>query len=357
MADYISQYTGTEIESAISSVLNPTYNDSNPMFAMGSSPNDSNHIFKKSGVKFLNAGDIECQTIWSQQLVTNTELKLKQPDTSTPIEGGQINFYTCDDVYTGAIDLHQSTATGNWNIRIFRPGYEVALFDLARGTLTVNNNWRSRSWIFTREATFTSPYSHTAPGAIGHFSCKTPSGAWALCTYDNNRLYFCYGPDTQYNAGSNSNYRLIQFGDDGKIYGASFGDYAETRKTNVNKPGTCVTEIGDGSLKETTKRLQRGCHIISDTYGMIIGPEQKDYQAIAFTGRVLAYIYEGREEASKHIGWPVCSGPNGTVSIMTEEEEQKYPSRIIGTISEIPTYETWGDGDTEVKGRIWIHVR
>ena len=38
-------------------------------------------------------------------------------------------------------------------------------------------------------------------------------------------------------------------------------------------------------------------------------------------------------------GYPVCSGPNGTVSIMTEEEEEKYPSRIIGTVSEIPTYE------------------
>jgi hypothetical protein len=88
---------------------------------------------------------------------------------------------------------------------------------------------------------------------------------------------------------------------------------------------------------------------------MVIGPEED--VPIAVSGRVLVYINEGREEASKHIGWPVCSGPNGTVSIMTEEEEQKYPSRIIGTISEIPDYETWGSNDIEVKGRIWIHIK
>jgi len=42
---------------------------------------------------------------------------------------------------------------------------------------------------------------------------------------------------------------------------------------------------------------------------------------MAVSGRVLAYLYEDIETAKKYIGWPVCSGPNGTVSIMTEEEE------------------------------------
>ena len=48
---------------------------------------------------------------------------------------------------------------------------------------------------------------------------------------------------------------------------------------------------------------------------------------------------------------------------MTEEEEAKYPSRIIGTISEVPNYEKWQRGNEEgsdyidVNGRIWIRVR
>jgi hypothetical protein len=42
---------------------------------------------------------------------------------------------------------------------------------------------------------------------------------------------------------------------------------------------------------------------------------------------------------------------------MTEEEEEKYPSRIVGTISEIPNYEKWGSSEVEVNGRIWIYVR
>ena len=73
---------------------------------------------------------------------------------------------------------------------------------------------------------------------------------------------------------------------------------------------------------------------------------------------MLAYPYESKEEFKNHIGWPVCSGPSGTVSIMTEEEEMKYPSRIIGTISAVPEYEIWhGGADVIVDGRVWIKVR
>ena len=142
-------------------------------------------------------------------------------------------------------------------------------------------------------------------------------------------------------------------------YGAVWNDYAEYRKSPITEPGRCVTETGNGELILTTERLQRGCEIVSDTFGFAIGQDEENgYNApIAVSGRVLAYIYEGREIAMAHIGWPVCSGPNGTVSIMTEEEEEKYPSRIIGTISEIPDYETWGTGNVEVNGRVWIRIR
>lgn len=151
---------------------------------------------------------------------------------------------------------------------------------------------------------------------------------------------------------------------DCQIYGAVWNDYAEYRKDNLEeselqKPGRCVKEIGDGRLTLTTKRLERGCEIISDTFGFAIGQDEKrGYNTpIASNGRVLAYIFEGREAAANHIGWPVCSGPNGTVSIMTEAEEEQYPSRIIGIISEIPDYDEWGEIPVKVNDRIWIRVR
>lgn len=143
-----------------------------------------------------------------------------------------------------------------------------------------------------------------------------------------------------------------------KVYGAVWNDYAEFRICKEDfKPGQVVLENGDDTLSIANQRLQRGCSIISDTFGFVIGETDEAKCPIAVSGRVLAYGYESREEFKKHIGWPVCSGPNGTVSIMTEEEEEKYPSRIIGTVSAVPDYETWGTGNIEVNNRIWIKIK
>lgn len=146
------------------------------------------------------------------------------------------------------------------------------------------------------------------------------------------------------------------------LFGAAWNDYAEFRKDNqdeIQEPGRCVYELGNGVLALTTERLQRGCEIISDTFGFAIGQDESNNcnTPIAVSGRVLAYVYEGKDFAKNHIGWPVCSGPNGTVSIMTEEEEEKYSSRIIGTISEVPDYKFWGTKSVEVKERVWIRIK
>ena len=151
-----------------------------------------------------------------------------------------------------------------------------------------------------------------------------------------------------------------------RLYGAVWNDYAEYRETKETiEPGRCVREVGDGTLILTTERLQAGCEIVSDTFGFAIGQSKRCQTPTAASGRVLAYCLEGQEEARNHIGEPVCSGPNGTVSIMTHEEEKEWPSRIIGTISEIPNYDIWvandPDGDAkeeiQVNGRIWIRIR
>ena len=141
-----------------------------------------------------------------------------------------------------------------------------------------------------------------------------------------------------------------------KVYGAVWNDYAEYRNADKNiKSGQCVVETGFGNLILSTKRLQPGANIVSDTFGFAIGETEQTKTPLAVSGRVLAYPYEDRD--SYQAGDPVCSGPNGTISKMTREEVREYPDRIIGTVSEIPDYEVWGTGNVKVNNRIWIKVK
>ena len=141
-----------------------------------------------------------------------------------------------------------------------------------------------------------------------------------------------------------------------KVYGAVWNDYAEYRQTHHKvRPGQCVYEKGDGSLAISYERMMPGANIVSDTFGFAIGETDECKTPLAVSGRVLAYPYESKETYNP--GDAVCSGPNGTISKMTRAEIRDYPERIVGTVSEIPTYEVWGSGDIKVNGRIWIKVR
>lgn len=140
------------------------------------------------------------------------------------------------------------------------------------------------------------------------------------------------------------------------LYGAAWNDYAEYRESIITNPGICIIEKGDDTLIQSTERLQPGASIISDTFGFAIGETDNCKTPIAVSGRVLAYPYESREEFKKNIGHPVCSGPYGTVSIMTDEEYREKGYLAIGTISAVPDYEEWGIGKVKVNGRIWIKI-
>ena len=163
--------------------------------------------------------------------------------------------------------------------------------------------------------------------------------------------------------GTTRNYCTMGYVYGTQIWGAVWNDYAEMRqvKDETIKPGRCVIETGDGDLVLSTERLQDGGEIISDTYGFCIGQTETAKTPIATTGRVLAYPYENIEVLRKAIGKPVSTGPDGTISLMSNEEAKMYPWKIIGTISEIPSYDTWKAGeknqDINVDGRIWIRIR
>ena len=140
-----------------------------------------------------------------------------------------------------------------------------------------------------------------------------------------------------------------------KIYGAVWNDYAEYREADTIEAGRVVCENGDDTLSLSSERLQPGANIISDTFGFSIGETETAKTPLAVSGRVLAYPYEDRDFYKP--GDAVCAAPNGTVSKMTREEIREYPERILGTVSSVPAYETWGTGNVPVNGRIWIKVK
>lgn len=140
-----------------------------------------------------------------------------------------------------------------------------------------------------------------------------------------------------------------------KVRGAVFNDYAEYRESFIKEPGRCVIETGFGDLELSTKRLQLGGNIISDTFGFSIGDTDKAQTPIAVCGRVLAYPLEDRYDFTP--GAAVCSGPNGTISLMTREEIKEWPDAIIGYVSEIPEYQIWGSDNIQVNNRIWIKIK
>lgn len=140
-----------------------------------------------------------------------------------------------------------------------------------------------------------------------------------------------------------------------KVRGAVFNDYAEYRESLIKEPGRCVVETGCGDLELSTKRLQLGGNIVSDTFGFSIGETNKAQTPIAVCGRVLAYPYEDKYKFTA--GAAVCSGPNGTISLMTREEIKEWPDAIIGYVSEIPEYKEWGTDKIQINNRIWIKLK
>lgn len=142
-----------------------------------------------------------------------------------------------------------------------------------------------------------------------------------------------------------------------KVLGAVYNDYAEFRSCLDHVvPGNCVAEVGDDTVTKSDNRLINGAMIVSDTYGFCIGIPTNSVP-IAVAGRVLAYPYESIDEFRASIGMPVCSGPNGTVSIMSELEARDNPWAIIGTVSSVPEYSTWGMENILVDGRVWIKIK
>lgn len=248
------------------------------------------------------------------------------------------------------------------------------------GAITLNINSSGAKTIYIN-GSISSSSNYTLPAGLYHvyydgtyYRFRTNSTYLDGCftrsyvnTTTSNTNYYLLGASgtgdqslyRAYNSSGTANNGGCYFnGSTGVLYGAAWNDYAEFRTCNNNFiPGQVVTENGDDTLRVTERRMERGCSIVSDTFGFAIGETEKAKCPIAVSGRVLAYPYESKDEFKKYIGYPVCSGPYGTVSIMTEEEEKLYPSCIIGIISAVPEYEYWGQNNIEVNNRVWIKIK
>lgn len=232
--------------------------------------------------------------------------------------------------------------------------YSTDLMDMI-GTASTNINNAAVRFGSTNGATFITS---------GEGGCVFPSKL-ASNLVDCEHINFCSDGGFHFwgnIANNGSSYTSYMAMDGSKIqayqplYGAVWNDYAEFREGDTIDAGRCVVEVGNDTLITSTERLMPGANITSDTFGFAIGETEQAKTPIAVSGRVLAYPYESREEFKKNIGRPVCSGPNGTVSIMTDEEYRDKGYCAIGTISAVPEYEEWGTGKVKVNGRVWIKV-
>ena len=258
----------------------------------------------------------------------------------------------------GELFLYENYSTTNTNVSIiplYNRGHLLSEIRYAKDTYTETAKQDTTALIELRLGnnitTTSSQASDNARGVITLYNNNSTTGSSLIGKRE------ILGSTTQ-------NYIEADYFKGTQIWGAVWNDYAEFRETKETiEPGRCIIETGNGDLILSTTRLQNGAEIVSDTYGFAIGQSKKCNTPIASNGRVLAYLYEDTEDARKHIGQPVCSGPNGTVSIMTNQEARDYPWKIIGTISEIPNYDKWQVGNLEqdefinVNGRIWIRVR
>lgn len=262
--------------------------------------------------------------------IENSNPSETMPDTQID---GSVTIKVDGDYYYPKINGQTSSVTTDTrDSEILTVGALASMFG-GEGKITERNVGSSYSPMYLLKGQFT-PCANAISGTYVA-SQKGGTTYWNVIKYEN---------DTEVSVGLQAK----------KLFGAVYNDYAEYRKAEA-EPGRCIIENGDGTLSLSTGRLQLGANIVSDTYGFAIGETNDATCPIAVCGRVLVYPLESKEVY--HPGAAVCSGPEGTISLMTREEIREWPDAIVGYVSEVPTYDTWGTDNVPVNGRIWIKIK
>lgn len=144
-----------------------------------------------------------------------------------------------------------------------------------------------------------------------------------------------------------------QYTQTGMVTEAMWNDYAEGRNCPyLIKPGMCMVEAGGGKVRPSEDYLETPAGIASNTHGMFIGSSVPNAKPIAVAGRVLAFVEDKKD---LKVGDALKTAPNGKVAKMTKREMRKHPDKIVGYVSEFPTYENYNN--VPVNGRIWVRVK
>lgn len=270
-------------------------------------------------------------------------------DTATKLKTARTISLTGDATGSGEFD-----GSGNLSITVTVAdnSHNHSYLPLSGGTLTGVVNSSSTLNLYGSNA-----YFSLATGASAtrcYFQTYNPVNAG---TDDANlKAGFGFGWANSLTIDKSGNVNIAGTATATKVYGAVWNDYAEYRaQKETIEPGYCVASSDNGEVYKTTEKFAACDGIVSDTFGFSIGETDAAKTPLAVAGRVLAYCAGNREDY--RAGDIVCAGPEGRVMKMTRKEIREYPDRIIGHVSEIPSYNTWGTGNIAVNGRIWIKVR
>lgn len=279
---------------------------------------------------------LDALPIWTADPTDDTYF-IRQ-DTGGALSYGKVKFNTVYSYIKGKTDTLYSTI-----------GHTHNYLPLSGGTIT-GNFWVSNN---SSTAGYVKIWEDNEGGNI---EIASPNGkAFQIDAYNDTTLR-CYAYDNSNNLHAFTFNRTNGAFSAESVYGAVWNDYAEFRVSAEQiMPGQVVYSDNRGELHKTTERLQAFEGVVSDTFGFAIGETDKAKTPLAVAGRVLVYPDEDRY--TFHAGDAVCTGKFGTVSKMTREEIIAYPDRIVGIVSEIPEYETWGSGNVPVYNRIWIRVK